>query len=236
MDDKTAERFNILIVDDAPDNIEILNELLEKEYKVFFATSGTEVLALSASTLPDLILLDIVMPELDGYDVCRALERKNAEREQALEQNRMLVREVFHRVKNNLNVACSLLNLQKELVKDSRDASLFVEARNRIQVMSGIHELLCRSFTLTNVPAVDFFTTITHKLICSYDRREIHPRQVRQSRSGPRHLTGAATGRNAGGEAGRRSDLHHPVPDGLTFASWMQISMITLNNRSVLNP
>jgi two-component sensor histidine kinase len=103
------------------------------------------------------------------------VERKNADLEKALEQNRMLVREVYHRVKNNLNVACSLLNLQKDLVKDQQYAALLVEARNRILVMSGIHELLYRSATLSSVPAVDFFTDITHKLIRSYDRREIHP-------------------------------------------------------------
>lgn len=64
----------ILLVDDAPTNIQILNEALKDDYRLFFATSGKDALRLATESLPDLILLDVVMPEMDGYEVCRAIK------------------------------------------------------------------------------------------------------------------------------------------------------------------
>lgn len=64
----------ILVVDDSPMNIKILHEILHGEYRVLFATSGAEALTTVAAALPDLILLDIMMPEMDGYEVCRRLK------------------------------------------------------------------------------------------------------------------------------------------------------------------
>ncbi|MCK7578924.1 MAG: response regulator [Chromatiales bacterium] len=65
----------ILIVDDTPTNIEILLGMLEDSYDTSFATSGRQALELLAKTAkPDLILLDVMMPEMDGYEVCAALK------------------------------------------------------------------------------------------------------------------------------------------------------------------
>jgi diguanylate cyclase (GGDEF)-like protein len=64
----------VLIVDDAPSNLAILTETLRGEFDVRIATSGPEALRLVAETPPDLILLDIIMPEMDGYEVCRLLK------------------------------------------------------------------------------------------------------------------------------------------------------------------
>jgi diguanylate cyclase (GGDEF)-like protein len=64
----------ILIVDDEATNIEILNAALEDEYEVCFATSGEEAVKIAAEVLPDLILLDVLMPGIDGYEVCRRLK------------------------------------------------------------------------------------------------------------------------------------------------------------------
>ena len=66
--------FTILVVDDDPVNILILNQLLQKEYTVYCATTGLDALAAVATTPPDLILLDVMMPGLDGFEVCRALK------------------------------------------------------------------------------------------------------------------------------------------------------------------
>jgi diguanylate cyclase (GGDEF)-like protein len=68
------KRQSILIVDDMPANIEILNEMLGVDYEVLFATSGTEALEIAVNQLPDLVLLDITMPGMDGYEVCRRLK------------------------------------------------------------------------------------------------------------------------------------------------------------------
>jgi two-component system, NarL family, sensor histidine kinase BarA len=72
----------LLIVDDTPTNIEILLGMLEDSYDTSFATSGRQALDLLAKTdRPDLILLDVMMPEMDGYEVCAALKSDPLTRE-----------------------------------------------------------------------------------------------------------------------------------------------------------
>jgi len=67
-------RQKILIVDDIPFNMKILDEALRFEHDIVVATSGREGLARALDSSPDLILLDIMMPEMDGYEVCRQLK------------------------------------------------------------------------------------------------------------------------------------------------------------------
>ena len=63
----------ILIVDDAMENIQILHHALQDEHDVLFAMNGARAIELAQHQLPDLILLDAMMPDMDGYAVCRAL-------------------------------------------------------------------------------------------------------------------------------------------------------------------
>lgn len=73
--DSIAHNFSILIVDDEPKNIQLLGSLLkEKKYEVEFATSGEETIEWIYSKPFDLVLLDIMMPGLDGYDVCAKIK------------------------------------------------------------------------------------------------------------------------------------------------------------------
>lgn len=67
----------ILIIDDTPANIQILHAVLGDDlYSIFFAASGREGMKMARKELPDLILLDIMMPEMDGYAVCAELKRE----------------------------------------------------------------------------------------------------------------------------------------------------------------
>ncbi len=68
------EQQKILIVDDTPANIQILHEVLQNDYAIFFATNGPDALSIVQREIPDLILLDIMMPEMDGYEVCTRLK------------------------------------------------------------------------------------------------------------------------------------------------------------------
>lgn len=69
-------RKRILIVDDVPENISILNELLRDSYSISAALNGEKALNIARSDAsPDLLLLDITMPGMDGYEVCRRLKR-----------------------------------------------------------------------------------------------------------------------------------------------------------------
>ncbi len=64
----------ILIVDDILENIEILEEILKNEYKIIFTTNGAEALPLAVKEKPDLIILDVMMPGINGYDICQQLK------------------------------------------------------------------------------------------------------------------------------------------------------------------
>ncbi len=71
----TTNKQSILIVDDTAANISVLSDLLRKDYKVKAATNGHDALRICASNpLPDLVLLDVMMPGIDGYEVCRLLK------------------------------------------------------------------------------------------------------------------------------------------------------------------
>ncbi|MBO9678744.1 MAG: two-component system response regulator [Acidovorax sp.] len=72
----TAEdnRPRLLVVDDEPTNLQVLRLVLQADYRLLFATDGERALAIARQQRPDLVLLDIMMPQLDGYAVCRALK------------------------------------------------------------------------------------------------------------------------------------------------------------------
>jgi putative two-component system response regulator len=74
--DGPPERATVLVVDDTPDNLALMNGLLREHYKVKIANSGESALRIAAATPhPNLILLDIMMPVMDGYEVCERLKR-----------------------------------------------------------------------------------------------------------------------------------------------------------------
>ena len=70
--DATAAR--LLVVDDTPANLALLANLLNKTYRVQLAASGAKALELAQRSPPDLVILDVMMPDLDGYEVCRRLK------------------------------------------------------------------------------------------------------------------------------------------------------------------
>ena len=71
----------ILVVDDVPENIAALSGMLREQYRVLFATRGHQALELVRQQRIDLILLDVMMPVMDGYEVCRRLKGDMATRE-----------------------------------------------------------------------------------------------------------------------------------------------------------
>ena len=67
-------RPRLLLVDDEPTNLQVLRHILQADYRLLFATDGERALQVAREQRPDLVLLDIMMPNLDGYAVCRALK------------------------------------------------------------------------------------------------------------------------------------------------------------------
>lgn len=68
----------VLLVDDTPGNINLLVNILDSDYDLAVATDGEQALAMVKETPPDLILLDVMMPGIDGYEVCRRLKKNPA--------------------------------------------------------------------------------------------------------------------------------------------------------------
>ncbi len=83
-DDRKAEqkKKRVLLVDDSPENIRVLLEVLKDDYQIVAAKDGKKALEMAAQTPhPDLILLDVLMPEMDGYETCLQLKQNRATRD-----------------------------------------------------------------------------------------------------------------------------------------------------------
>ena len=76
----TKQKNHILIVDDEKMNIEILSGILYPEYAVYMAKNGSTALEIADKYVPDIILLDIIMPDMNGFDVLAALKASDKTR------------------------------------------------------------------------------------------------------------------------------------------------------------
>jgi len=235
---------NILIVDDTPENLTVLRQILtEHGYRVRPALSGEIALKAVQADIPDLILLDIMMPGMDGFEVCEKLksdpgssdipvlfisalnetedkvrgfqaggvdyitkpfnagevlarvethlalrnlqikmqeqnaqlldeveERKVAEGRSrlALQEKNMLLKEIHHRIKNNLQAAAGLLNIQASRLADKKAQSAIRESENRILSMALIHEQLQQMEDAARVNAGDYITTLVERLFNTF--------------------------------------------------------------------
>jgi len=259
----------ILVVDDSPSNVQFLSEvLMQRGHTVHSATDGMRALRSARTLLPDLILLDIVMPNLDGFKVCqflknsadtldipvifmtslddtrnkikgfelgaadyvtkpfqveevlarvetllalramhKRLKSKNAElklyQEQleqlvsvrtaelaatnshlqkeiaergaaeervkaSLAEKEVLLKEVHHRVKNNLQIISTLLDLQSETIKNEEALRAFRESQDRIKAMALIHEKLYESSDIASIDFGKYVNDLSVHLFNSY--------------------------------------------------------------------
>ncbi|MDO9045476.1 MAG: sensor histidine kinase [Methanobacteriaceae archaeon] len=87
---------------------------------------------------------------------------------QLLNDKEMLIKEIHHRVKNNLTVISSLLSLQSRYIKDESDKDLFKESENRAKSMALIHERLYRSEDVKSIDFSDYITSLSRDLFDTY--------------------------------------------------------------------
>jgi len=101
-------------------------------------------------------------------------ERKEYERqlEQSIKEKEVLLKEVHHRVKNNMQVISSILNLQSSYITDEHALSIIRESQDRIKSMSFVHESLYQSDTLSEVNFAEYIENITRNLYYSYGRSQ----------------------------------------------------------------
>ncbi|MCA1950823.1 MAG: PAS domain-containing protein [Treponema sp.] len=95
----------------------------------------------------------------------RASEKKV---QQLLEEKNLLLREVHHRVKNNMSVIAGLLSLQSDIVQDGAAKAALLEARNRVQSMSVLYDLLYRSDGANEMPLNDYLSPLIDKLVAMF--------------------------------------------------------------------
>jgi PAS domain S-box-containing protein len=107
-------------------------------------------------------------------------EKKKSEKEiyESLKEKEILLKEIHHRVKNNLQVISSILNLQSSFVKDKQTLEILDESRNRIRSMAMIHENLYRTTNFSSIDFKAYLENLSQNLISSYhvQRSRIHLR------------------------------------------------------------
>jgi diguanylate cyclase (GGDEF)-like protein len=158
------EKSNILLVDDQPHNLNVLSDLLEEQgYEVRQALNGAMALAAAAIAPPDLILLDINMPEMDGYTVCQRLKADATTRgipvifvsalDEAWDKVKAFsvggvdyiakpfkVIEVLARVENHLKIQ----HLQRELLAQNRQLQQAIQELQRLAVLDELTQVANR--------------------------------------------------------------------------------------------
>lgn len=103
------------------------------------------------------------------------LEEKNSIIQKSLNEKELLLKEIHHRVKNNLQFISSLLNLQARHVHDPQALSVLIDSKNRVYAMALVHQKLYQEDNLTGVQMQDFLNTLIDGLVHSYkiDRSKI---------------------------------------------------------------
>ncbi len=112
---------------------------------------------------------------IGSVHICKditALKMIEDDLRQSLDEKELLIKEVHHRIKNNLNIISSLLRLQSREVEDQKTKGLFTESQNRVNTMSLIHEKLYRS---ENLSSVDFSEYLRELVVHVFRSFEMHP-------------------------------------------------------------
>ncbi len=146
--------------------------------------NGTEWTKAAVDSWGEITSLGVDLPEFQGkgtgtmgliHDISerRELERKMT---RELDARDLLLKEIHHRVKNNLQVVSSLLSLESDCVEDERARAVFVECQTQVQSMSLVHEQIYRGSSLEGVEASGYFARLAEYLVGVHDAtaRDIH--------------------------------------------------------------
>ena len=111
----------------------------------------------------------ILQKEIENVRLTKVVEQKTKSLKQALDEKNLLLKELNHRVKNNMQTIVSLIRLQSKEIEDKKIKGMFLTIRNRINAMSHLHELLYSQDNIAYINAYDYFTLVVNELKDSYE-------------------------------------------------------------------
>lgn len=140
--------------------------------KPFWRTAWFYIVVLATITLLIYLLIRFIMMQYQKQRLSKMVEERTADLQKALEEKEVLIKEVHHRVKNNLAVVSGLLELQGYKVSDKQAKAAIEDSKLRIQTMSSIHEKLYQSDTLTNIDFKGFAEDLIQRITASMQGQE----------------------------------------------------------------
>lgn len=235
-------KSTILIIDDDQLNTKIISaRLVRSGYEVLKALDGDSGIKVAIEVRPDLILLDVLMPQLNGFETCIILKEKvetdkipvifltaladlesikkafkvgavdyvtkpiefdgllariethlklkrmnesleievtnktrelisaNETLQKLVEDKEILLKELFHRTKNNMMIICSMLSLQSNYTEDEDLSKILIELKNKIESMALVHKKLYQSNDLSNIEMKEYITDLVELIQLSYE-------------------------------------------------------------------
>jgi signal transduction histidine kinase len=157
-DNKMAKDV-ILVVDDQPNNLKVIASVLGRDYSLSIANSGANALKILENNTPDLILLDIMMPEMDGFEVCRRIKANERIRH---------IPVIFLTAKNDIDDIVNGFSsgAVDYITKPFNSVEVKVRVQNHLNLKHALDELKITNQKLQELNATKdkFFSIIAHDL------------------------------------------------------------------------
>ena len=154
----TAEKNRILVVDDDKINLLYLNNLLGPEYTLYIARSGEEAIKLACDYIPDLILLDIIMPGMNGYEVLEVLKKTDNTKD-------IPVIFITGLSSNEDEVKGLALGADDYIVKPFSDAVVQLRVRNQLRIINQMRLIIEKELSeKTSRAKSEFLSRMSHEL------------------------------------------------------------------------